>query len=43
MDAHNTFEQPDVVKPVAFTGAQVANGTLSATIPAMSVVVLDLR
>ena len=43
MDAHNTFEQPDVVKPVAFTGAQAAGGTVTATLPPMSVVVLDLR
>ena len=43
MDAHNSFEQPDAVKPVAFTAAQVAGGTLTATIPAKSVVVLDLR
>ncbi|WP_277969046.1 alpha-N-arabinofuranosidase [Sphingomonas echinoides] len=43
MDAHNTFEKPDVVKPEAFTGAQVSGGTLTATLPPMSVVVLDLR
>jgi alpha-N-arabinofuranosidase len=43
MDAHNSFEQPDVVKPEAFTGAQVSGGTLTATLPPMSVVVLDLR
>ncbi|GHH19568.1 alpha-L-arabinofuranosidase [Sphingomonas glacialis] len=43
MDAHNSFEQPDAVKPVAFTAAQVAGSTLTATIPAKSVVVLDLR
>jgi alpha-L-arabinofuranosidase len=43
MDAHNSFEAPDVVKPVAFTGAQASGGTVTATLPPMSVVVLDLR
>lgn len=43
MDAHNSFEQPDVVKPQAFTGAQANGGTVTATLPPMSVVVLDLR
>ncbi|MES2021148.1 MAG: alpha-L-arabinofuranosidase C-terminal domain-containing protein [Pseudomonadota bacterium] len=43
MDAHNSFEQPDEVKPVAFTGAHVSGGTLSTTLPPMSVVVLDLQ
>ena len=42
MDAHNSFDQPDAVRPVPFTGAQVAGGTITATLPAMSVVVLDL-
>ncbi len=43
MDAHNTFDAPDVVRPVAFTGATLANGTLSVTLPAKSVVMLDIR
>ena len=42
MDSHNSFEQPDVVKAVPFAAAQVSGGTLSATLPPMSVVVLDL-
>ncbi len=43
MDSHNSFEQPDVVKPASFGAAQIAGGTLTATLPAMSVVVLDLH
>jgi alpha-N-arabinofuranosidase len=43
MDAHNSFEAPDVVRPQPFAGAQASGGTVSATLPAMSVVVLDLR
>lgn len=43
MDAHNSFEQPDTVKPQAFTGAQASGGTLTVTLPAKSVVVLNLR
>jgi alpha-N-arabinofuranosidase len=43
IDAHNEFGQAPAVVPVAFTGAQVAGGTLSATLPAKSVVVLELR
>jgi alpha-N-arabinofuranosidase len=43
MDDHNTFERPDAVKPGPFTGARVANGQLTVTLPAHSVVVLELR
>ncbi len=42
MDAHNDFATPDVVTPKPFAGALLANGALNATLPAMSVVVLDL-
>lgn len=41
--AHNTFDNPDAVTPAAFTGAQVANGTLTVTLPAKSVVMLYIR
>ncbi|HET9511841.1 MAG TPA: alpha-L-arabinofuranosidase C-terminal domain-containing protein, partial [Sphingomonas sp.] len=41
--AHNTFDQPDTVKPAAFTGASVSGGTLNVTLPPASVVVLTLR
>ena len=43
LSAHNTFDAPDTVKPVAFTGAQVSGGTLSVTLPPKSVVVLELQ
>ena len=42
MDAHNSFDQPDAVRPAAFGGAQANGSTIAATLPAMSVVVLDL-
>jgi alpha-L-arabinofuranosidase len=42
MNAHNTFENPDVVKPAAFHGATLAGGDLDVTIPKMSVVVLEV-
>jgi alpha-N-arabinofuranosidase len=42
MDAHNTFEAPEAIKPVAFTGATLANGKLTVTLPAKSVVVLEM-
>ncbi|MEH7128549.1 alpha-N-arabinofuranosidase [Neobacillus drentensis] len=43
MNAHNTFEQPDVVKPVEFTGVAVENDKLAIKLPAMSVVTLVIE
>jgi alpha-N-arabinofuranosidase len=43
MDAHNTFDRPDAVKPAPFAGARVVNSQLTVTLPAHSVVVLELR
>jgi alpha-N-arabinofuranosidase len=43
INAHNTFDQPTVVKPAAFTGAAIESGSLKATLPPKSVVVLDLK
>ncbi len=43
MDAHNTFDNPDAVHPVAFNGAKLAGSRLTATLPPMSVVVLTLQ
>lgn len=43
MDSHNSFDRPDVVRPMPFDGATVAGETVSATLPPMSVIVLDLR
>lgn len=43
MNAHNTFEQPETVKPRAFDGiANVSEDGLTATLPPMSVVILSL-
>lgn len=38
---HNTFDQPNKVKPASFKGATLNNGKLSLTIPPFSVVVLE--
>lgn len=43
IDAHNTFDAPDTVRPRPFEGARLVDGTLSATLPAKSVVVLALE
>ncbi|MDE2182197.1 MAG: alpha-N-arabinofuranosidase [Alphaproteobacteria bacterium] len=43
MDAHNTFENPDAVHPVAFDSARLSGNSLSVTLPPKSVVVLSLR
>ncbi|WP_446715862.1 alpha-N-arabinofuranosidase [Bacillus sp. OTU2372] len=43
MNAHNTFEQPDVVKPVEFTGVAIENNKLAIKLPAMSVVTLVIE
>ena len=41
--SHNTFEAPAAVKPVAFNGAALSGGELRVTLPAKSVVMLDLN
>lgn len=43
LNAHNTFEQPAVVKPAAFQGASLQVGVLKVALPAKSVVMLDLK
>ena len=43
LDAHNTFEKPDQLKPTAFDGAQVVDGDLKVEMPPRSVVVLSVR
>ena len=40
---HNTFDKPDLVKPVVFKGASVKDGVVNATLPPFSVVVLELK
>jgi alpha-L-arabinofuranosidase len=43
MQAHNTFAAPDAVKPVPFEGVKLAGSTLTLTLPAKSVAVVELR
>lgn len=43
MQAMNTFEQPDNVKPVEFHGWEITGDSLRVQLPAMSVVVLELK
>jgi alpha-N-arabinofuranosidase len=39
----NTFDKPDAVKPMPFTGAQVQGGQITLRLPAKSVVVLEIQ
>jgi alpha-L-arabinofuranosidase len=43
MDAHNTFDHPNVVHPASFDGAKLTGDKLEVTLPPKSVVVLSLR
>ncbi len=43
MNAHNTFAQPDAVKPANFSGAELNGESLKVTLPSKSVVVLQLK
>jgi alpha-N-arabinofuranosidase len=43
MDAHNSFDKPDAVHPVVFSGVVLASGKLTATLPPMSVAVITIR
>ena len=40
---HNTFQQPDKIKPAAFNGAALNNNMLKVSLPPSSVVVLTLE
>ncbi|WP_040950227.1 alpha-N-arabinofuranosidase [Gorillibacterium massiliense] len=42
IDAHNTFEQPDNVKPQLFSAFELKDGQLTVTLPPMSVTALEL-
>jgi alpha-N-arabinofuranosidase len=42
MNAMNTFETGDKVKPAAFNGFTYKDGVLAVTMPSKSVVVLEL-
>jgi alpha-N-arabinofuranosidase len=43
MDAHNTFENPDVIHPVPFQAAKFSGDSVSLSLPAKSIVVLQLQ
>jgi alpha-L-arabinofuranosidase len=43
MAAFNSFEKPEIVKPAPFSGYKMKDGTLTVTMPAKSVVVLELK
>ncbi len=43
MTAHNDFDHPNAVHPVAFAGAQLSGGMLTVQLPAKSLVVLELK
>lgn len=40
IDAHNTFDSPDTVRPEPFTAMRLQDGTLSMTLPAKSIVMM---
>lgn len=42
MTAHNTFDEPDRVKPVEFAGAMIEGNAMKIALPPMSVVALEL-
>ena len=43
MNTHNTFAQPNAVRPAPFSGARLNGDTLVVRVPAKSVVALELR
>jgi len=43
MNSHNTFEQPDAVKPAAFNAVDVQGKKILTTLPPMSIVVLSVE
>ena len=43
MTSHNTFENPEAIKPAAFTGIRLKKNTISATLPAKSIVVSSVN
>jgi alpha-N-arabinofuranosidase len=43
MTAHNTFENSDIAEPIVFNGYKMKDGILTVTMPAKSVVVLELK
>ena len=43
MNAHNTFDQPDAVKPAVFSAFKTTGAGFTVTLPAKSVVVLEVE
>ena len=43
MDAHNTFENPDAVKPSSFAGFERKGGDIALALPAKSVVIMEIQ
>jgi alpha-N-arabinofuranosidase len=43
INSHNTFASPNTVQPAALQGATITDGKLSVTLPAKSVVVLEIE
>lgn len=43
IQAHNTFDEPEKVKPMSFSGASINGNTLTIELPAASVVALNLQ
>jgi len=43
IDAHNTFDRPNIVLPVEFKGARIEGDTVTLTVPSKSVVMLEIR
>jgi alpha-N-arabinofuranosidase len=42
MNVHNTFESPETIQPTQFDQFSTSNGSLTISLPAMSVVALTL-
>jgi alpha-N-arabinofuranosidase len=42
MDAHNSFDAPDGVRPQPFRDAAVRDGTVQVAVPAKAIVVIEL-
>ena len=43
MNAHNTFENPEAIKPAVFNGASINENIISISMPSKSVVVLTVE
>ena len=43
LSSHNSFEKPEVVSPEVFKGAKISKQMLSMTLPAKSIVVLEVK